>query len=310
MARRPKVSIIGAGTVGSVIVLALHDKGYPIVSIINRSGQSAIALAKAVKCERVSTNLNDLAASTQILIIAVSDAAIAEIAVSLAQVKRVKFKGMFVFHLSGAHTSDLLEPVRKKGAVTASIHPIQTFPRGQRLTQLRARLRGISYGIEGNQEGIKLARQIVNDLEGRAVVIPKELKPLYHIACVFASNYMMVFINTISELSKRLGFGAAWTEILGPLMTTSMENVVTQPISSVLTGPIVRKDFETLERHLDALAESAPNLLPLYTVCGIELVRLAKSSGRLTENDFTEILSIFRKSLKQSPPSKTKKVNQ
>ncbi len=304
MARRPKVSIIGAGTVGSVIAVALHGKGYPIVSIITRSGSPAIALAKAVACEKVSTNVIDLSGTTQILIIAVSDDAIADVARSLAAAKRARLKGMFIFHLSGLHTTALLEPLRKNGAVVASIHPIQTFPKGQRLSQLRARLKGISYGLEGGDDALKLARQIVTDLEGRPVVISKDMKPLYHIACVFASNYMMVFINAISEMAKRLGFGAAWTEVFGPLMTTSMENAVTQPIGSALTGPIVRMDIETLERHLDTLTESAPNLFPMYSVFGIELARLAKSSGRLTENEFSRILTVFKTSLKQTPKKK------
>ena len=213
MARKPKLSIIGTGTVGSTLALALHEKGYPVASLISRTGSAAISLAKAVKCERVSTNVNDLAPSTQILLIAVSDDAIRDVAQQLAQNKRLRWKGMVVFHLSGVHTSELLEPLRKKGALVASIHPIQTFPKGQRLS--KTKLKGISYGIEGTDEALKFARQIVNDLEGKAVVIPKELKPLYHIACVFASNYMMVFINTISELAKRLGFGSTWTDEIG-----------------------------------------------------------------------------------------------
>jgi len=304
MARRPKISLIGTGSVGSAIALALHDKGYPVASIINRSGQPAIALAKAVNCERVSTNLNDLATSTQVLLIAVSDDAIADVANFLATNKRARFKDMFVFHLSGVHTTELLEPLRKKGAVVASIHPIQTFPKGQRISQLRSKLKGIAYGLEGSEDALKIARRIIDDLEGKAIIIPKELKPLYHIACVFASNYMMVFVHTISELAKRLGFGAIWTEVLGPLMTSSMANVVQQPIGNVLTGPIVRKDLETIERHLDTLGVSAPNLLPLYSVFGIELARLAKSGGRLTDDDFSEILGVFRTTLKQSPKSK------
>ena len=298
MARRPSISIIGAGTVGSAVTLALHLKGYPVASVISRSGRPAIALAKAVDCDIVSTSVNDLAPRTQILIIGTGDDAIEMIAESLAKIKRTKFKGMFVFHFSGVHTSTLLRPLQKKGAIVASIHPIQTFPGDQRLSQSRAALKGISYGIEGDDGALASARRIVADLDGKSIVIPAELKPLYHIACVFASNYMMVFVHTISELAKRLGFGAAWTDVLGPLMTTSMENVVKQPIGSVLTGPIIRKDLETIERHLDALGESAPNLIPLYTVFGIELARLAKAGGRISENDFSQTLDTFRKSLK------------
>jgi len=47
-------------------------------------------------------------------------------------------------------------------------------------------------------------------------------------------------------------------EALEPLMRTTIENGFRH------TGPLVRGDRETIERHLDALAARHPELVPMY----------------------------------------------
>ena len=49
-------------------------------------------------------------------------------------------------------------------------------------------------------------------------------------------------------------------EALDPLMRRVIEN------EFELTGPIARGDWETVERHLDAIREHAPELEELYLV--------------------------------------------
>jgi predicted short-subunit dehydrogenase-like oxidoreductase (DUF2520 family) len=85
------------------------------------------------------------------------------------------------------------------------------------------------------------------------VVIAKDLKPLYHTACVFASNYFIVLLNAIRELATSAKLTLPWTEVFGPLMTASMQNAIVSGPGAALTGPIVRKDFGTLALHLSSL---------------------------------------------------------
>src|SRR5713226_817668 len=102
MPRHPKVSLVGAGTVGSTLATALAERGYPVRSIISRTGRRAIALAKAVKCPRASTQIEDIDPETQVLLITVSDGAIADIAEKAARLKNLRFKKLFAAHCSGA----------------------------------------------------------------------------------------------------------------------------------------------------------------------------------------------------------------
>jgi predicted short-subunit dehydrogenase-like oxidoreductase (DUF2520 family) len=222
----PKVTIVGAGTVGSTLGLALHEKNYPIASVISRTGCNAVKLARLVDCKRASTVVADIVPRTEILLLTVSDDAIVRVAEEIAKVKKLKFDNLLAIHCSGVYAADALEPLKAKGASVASMHPIQTFPKSQRAEKLKSKLRGISYGIDGEPEALRNVMAIVRDLDGRSVVVPSEMKPLYHVACVFASNYMAVFVNTIAELSRRLKLTSSWMEVFGPLMTATMENVV------------------------------------------------------------------------------------
>jgi predicted short-subunit dehydrogenase-like oxidoreductase (DUF2520 family) len=304
--RSPRLSVIGAGTVGTTLAVALAAKGYEVSSVVSRTGSRALALAKAVRCARASTSVADLSPETEILLVTVPDGAIAEVAKQVAAVKHLRFKKMFIAHTSGVHAADVLAPVKRKGAAVGSVHPIQSFPRQLAPAQLRSRLRGIYYGVDGEPLAIRKAENLVADLGGRAVEIPAELRPLYHVACVFASSYLMVLTNAISELSGALPLGRSWTEVFGPLMTASMEHTVRHSAAEALTGPILRKDDATIDAHLAALAERAPHLLPLYTVSGIEVARLARRGGQLSPEDFDRLVQRFRKFIKSQPTTNLK----
>jgi predicted short-subunit dehydrogenase-like oxidoreductase (DUF2520 family) len=304
----PKVSVIGAGIVGSTIAIALFEKGYSIASIIDRIGGSAIGLARSVKCKKASTQITDIAPNSNIILIAVSDDAIETVALQLSKVKINNFKKLLVIHCSGVYSADILQPIRKKCAATASMHPIQTFPTSQRGGKLLSKLKGIYYGIDGDPEAIQMVEKIVQELGGKSVVIQKELKPLYHIACVFASNYMTMFLNAVNDLARTLNLKASWTEVFGPLMTTTMENVVRESAPSALTGPIVRNDISTIELHLKTLLQYAPQFLPLYTIGGIEIARIAKENQRINQESFNDIVAKFRKFIQTNSIKKITKV--
>lgn len=297
------ISLIGAGSVGSALALALYEKGYRIGSIINRSGPPAVALARKVSCKRVSTSVGDVDRSSDILLIAVPDTALASVAAELSGIKRLKWSNRFIAHTSGAFTSDVFSTLRRKGALAASLHPVQTFPR----KRSRVKLRGIFFGIEGSPDALQKAEHLVHDLEAHAVTIAKELKPLYHIACVFASSYLVSILNCVAELSHELHLKASWTEVFGPLMTSATENTITSSPADALTGPVLRGDLTTLSLHLTTLASYAPQFLPLYSVAAIDVARTAATHGRLGSEEYKNIVTLFKTFIRSYPVTTTKK---
>lgn len=292
-----KVSIIGTGSVGSTLGLLLFEKGFTIVSLVNRTAKRARALARKVQCMRVSTSVADVAPDTELLIFAVPDDALPNIVVQTAQ--QARLTKPLVVHTSGVHSTDVLRPFARKGGLVGSLHPIQSFPLSRSPKELLKAVEGIHFGIEGEGKGLNHVQHLVHALGGKSVCVPKGMKPLYHAMCVFASNYVVTVLNAVSETALPLELGRIWKEIVLPLCTTTVENAMKSSPALALTGPIVRNDFHAVTLHLDALQTFAPQLLPLYTVLGIETARIARQNGLLTSKQFTEFVTLMRRRIKK-----------
>jgi predicted short-subunit dehydrogenase-like oxidoreductase (DUF2520 family) len=300
----PRVTVVGAGKVGTAFTLALAGAGYPISAVISRTGRDALRLAKMVKVSRASTSISDIPAATDVLLLAVRDQELRETARQISLLKNINFKRVFAFHASGVLSCQVLDALKRKGALTSSIHPIQTFPDGQTASQLRNRLQHSFFGIEGSPGALERAALLVRNIGGREVIIRSDMKPLYHAACVFASSYLVVLLHAISELHRALDLRVHWSELYGPLLTGAMENALKSGPSSAVTGPVVRKDMEALQLHFDALRDHSPDLLPLYMTAAMEVARIAQGSGALTNDDVDDLKIRFRELLRSLPPSK------
>jgi predicted short-subunit dehydrogenase-like oxidoreductase (DUF2520 family) len=201
----PKASIIGSGRVGSAIGMALHERGYPITSIINRSGASALALAKAVHCKTVSTQVSDIDPASEIVLIAVSDNALESTVDALLTVRKLSWKKLFVAHVSGAASSRILGPLEKRGVIIASMHPIQTFPKSKKRTSVRGLLR--YRRIRGED---RKGRRI-SAILARSIIVPK---PLY-IQRASSPQDISLLCSTQSATSRSVQGRAPWTDVFG-----------------------------------------------------------------------------------------------
>jgi predicted short-subunit dehydrogenase-like oxidoreductase (DUF2520 family) len=303
--KRPGVAIVGAGKVGTSIALAFAAERYPIVSVISRTGGSALTLARKVKCKRASTNTTDIDPACQIIVIATPDDAIARVAKELAGVRSLRFSKLFVIHTSGSLSSEALEPLRKKGAHVASMHPVQTFPSASK----RVRIAGIHFGIEGRPEAIQRARVIAATLDAATFEIARDLKPVYHAACVLSSGGFVTLLNAIESLARKAGFGQEWTGIFGPLMTASVQNALQESPAAALTGPAARGDVATIGTHLDAMKKAAPALMPLYLMVSADMSRIAAESGTISVEQYQKIINMFRKFIVSMPTTTVKQTS-
>ena len=268
------LSIIGAGKVGSTLAVMLHRGGYRIVSVISRRKNSAKNLALRTGCRRYSDRVSDIHPATKIILIAIPEEFVSGISVEIAACRHLDFSTLAVFHTSGLLTSDALLPVRKKGGMTFSLHPVQSFSKAASLAHQLRRMKNVTYGFEGTPPALPLARRLVNDLDGAFVRIPKEEKILYHIASVFASNYTIAVIGAVEELIKRIGGGIRLSHF-EPLVKTSIENAFQLTPLRALTGPIARGSSETVEHQLQELRKSDSSLASLYQQIGLQTLKMA-----------------------------------
>jgi predicted short-subunit dehydrogenase-like oxidoreductase (DUF2520 family) len=184
-----------------------------------------------------------VAEGAELVLLCVPDSAIVEVAHSIET-------GPWIAHTSGATTLAALNPHRRR----FGLHPLQTFTKRRGPEQLDGAYAALTAeSVEAQDVGFWLARTL--GLE--AFPLLDEARPLYHAGAAIASNYLVTLHRVASEL-----FGAAGAppEALVPLMRRTIEN------GFELTGPIERGDWETVERHREAIRAARPELEPLYDV--------------------------------------------
>jgi predicted short-subunit dehydrogenase-like oxidoreductase (DUF2520 family) len=301
--RRPRLSFVGVGAVGTAFAVALHRKGFRIDSVISSRITVARALAAKVETRIASDRIEDISQQSDVLFITVPDHLVGQTAEELAKNNRVDFSSIVCVHTSGALPSDALSPLTKKGAHALSLHPIQSFPRSLAPHLLGKRMIGIHFGAEGDPEGIAMGKRLVAALEGRLLLIPKDFKPLYHVACVLASNYLVALMSLLDELYGKLRLEEKnFMNVFEKLILSTVESVKRSSPREALTGPIERADVDTIRRHLSELSRTLPYLIPFYTVMGMETIRLAIKKGTLSTKQAASLLDAMSGYVRKEAP--------
>ncbi|MDX6588223.1 MAG: hypothetical protein QOI31_2696 [Solirubrobacterales bacterium] len=233
-----------------------------------RAGGSLASAARAGGMEVQAGSREVDPAGASIVLLCVPDDAIREAceaaAPSLAS-------GTFVGHVSGATGLDALASAADAGCETFSLHPLQTIPTSQ--TDLSGAPCAIS---ASSPEGMILARGLAERLGMRPFDVPEEGRAAYHAAASIASNFLIALEESAAQLMKSAGVEDP-REILAPLVLRTAANWADSG-AAALTGPISRGDEETVARHLEALAERAPELRPLYEALAERTRKLGKGS--------------------------------
>jgi predicted short-subunit dehydrogenase-like oxidoreductase (DUF2520 family) len=201
---------------------------------------SAIAARLAERGVTVQAG-RETSADADLVLLAVPDGSIAQVAQQVAV-------GPWLAHVSGATSVTALDPHRRR----FSLHPLQTLTRERGPEQLDGAWAAATAETE---EARALAHWLAELLGLHPFDLADADKPLYHAGAAIASNFLVTLYRAAARLLEETG---APPEALVPLMTRTIEN------GFVLTGPIARGDWTTVEAHLHALEVRAPDLVPLY----------------------------------------------
>ena len=280
MAELKKISWIGCGKVGRTLARALQHAGYQTAAVVCRSQDSAQKAVHFIGAGKPTTEVEDALESSTVHFITANDDSIAELVTIIDDAAADTLAQHYFFHTSGSVNSTVLEPLAKKGAYVASIHPLQVFADPVKALET---LPGVYYAIEGNDKAMELAVQMVDHLQGKLLLIPTGRKVLYHVAGVFVANYMMVLIDLALHIMQDLGETQEDSfDAFLPLMVGALQNVETLGVSEALTGPIARGDANTVKSHLNALQALRPEVLEIYRTLGQEAVNIALRAGKIT----------------------------
>ncbi len=292
MAELEKISFIGCGRVGRTLAAALRNAGYSIGIVACRDMKHAEDAVQFIGAGEPSTDPIDAVSFGTVHFITTNDDAIPEIVKIIDDEGPNSLNGHFFYHTSGSLSSAVLEPLQKKGADIGSIHPLQIFADPAKALET---LSGIYYAIEGSDRAMTWAIHMVDKLQGKLLLIPTGRKVLYHMAGVFAANYLVVLVHLAMSIMEEIGETPEDSyQAFLPLMVSALQNVEEFGTAASLTGPIARGDEKTIRAHLEALEQLPPEILRVYKVLGQEAINLAVRSEGISTDQARRLLAILQ----------------
>lgn len=197
--------------------------------------------------------------------------------------RKADLKGKTLIHTSGVHSSAELGSAAEYSVL--SLHPMQALA-DWRLAVVA--LPKAYFFYEGNPGGLKVGQEIISRLQAKGIAIIPEKKPLYHMAAVIFSNFLVSLLHFGSSIQreagivKEEGLQAAW-----PLVEGTIDNIKKLGPVDSLTGPIARGDIETVKKHLAALQGTSKNFADTYRAMALYNLEVAKQKGLSEENYLT-----------------------
>ncbi len=248
MSRIERVVLVGSGNVAEALARAIgRCAEVQLVQLFARNPERGREVAE-IGQTTWSSDPTQLA-TADLYLLAVSDRAVTAVAEELPIPE-----GAIVAHTAG---SVPLEALPERFARRAVFYPLQTFTRGREVD-----FQQIPIFLETTDDTAREVLEIfAQQLSGTVLFTDSEQRKRLHLAAVFACN----FTNHMYALGEKI---LAETHLdfalLKPLIAETAKKACDNPSpTAVQTGPAVRNDRITQERHTAMLAEE-PLLEELY----------------------------------------------
>jgi predicted short-subunit dehydrogenase-like oxidoreductase (DUF2520 family) len=275
---KQEFAVLGAGRLGMTLGRLLARRGHTPTGLSCRSLRSARQARAFIGSGEPTTSNVKAATRARLVLLATPDREIARVALELARA-RLPWRGRIVAHTSGALSSSALEPLRQRGALVASIHPLASIA----AARPEINFSGTPFAIEGDARAVRLLRRLVLSMGGHPVTIPREAKALYHLIACILSNDLVAFLACGFEAARGLGLGARQASRLYlPLIRGTVENVARLGPVKGLTGPVSRGDIPTLRLHVEALRTLPADLRRLHKILTLRSANLALQARTIT----------------------------
>ncbi len=240
-----KVAVIGSGNVATTLARLIHKQGHLVQHVASRQVQNAQQLANEFNATYSDyTGVNEVV--SDLFIIAIPDNAIGDCISHFHTGNRV------LVHTAGSVSKDILGSAADHYGV---LYPLQS------LRKEMPYIPGIPFLVDGNsQEVTAFLIQFAGSLGDRVEACGDQDRLNLHVAAVIVSN----FTNHLYALAENFcGKENINFDLLKPLILETAQRIQLVSPMEVQTGPAVRKDIQTLDKHLKLLQDH-PKLKYLY----------------------------------------------
>jgi predicted short-subunit dehydrogenase-like oxidoreductase (DUF2520 family) len=278
-ARNPTTFIVGAGPVATALAGALRLGGVPVLGLWARRAAPARQAGSIAGVAAFSSAPPDILLETEVVILAVRDQMITEVAQMLLGTGLINKRHVLLHCAGAASANELLGPVASQVAGIGTLHPLSAIADGK--ASMRS-LKGTVFGVEGDEVGRANASKLVAAISGIVLPLDGTQMASYHAAAALASNYIVAAIDAAAAVLAGTGVAAdKAAQALIPLAEGALRNIAAHGTTGGLTGPVRRGDLVTVQRHLDAIRDR-PELAEIYRVLARRAVVIA---SRIDDRD-------------------------
>ncbi len=239
-----KITLIGSGRLATQLGKRLFQQEHDIIQVFSRSLSNAEKLAELIQA-KATNDLSEINQPCDVCIIAVKDDVIEEVA------EQIKVDTLVV-HTSGSVSTNVLDSHKKYG----SFYPLQSFSMNQ-----TPEWEDLPVLVHANNESsLNRLQRLAKSISKNFHIVNNEQRKQLHLAAVFANNFSNHLFLIAENLLKEKDLSL---DLLKPLIIESVKKIEQASPKTIQTGPAIRNDQKTIERHLNQLSENK-QLTTLY----------------------------------------------
>ena len=245
-----EVVFIGSGNVATRLGLALKEKGVIVKQIYSKSLTNAEKLAKKLDAEATS-DVSDIYIDADFYFYALKDTALRSI------LKIIDMPAGIQVHTAGSISIREFEGFTSR---FGAFYPLQTFSVDKPVD-----FSNIPICIEAcNQDVQEKLTALGSLISQKVILLNSEGRRKVHLAAVFACNFTNYMYDIASQILENSGIPF---DIMHPLITETAEKIMTMKPHHAQTGPAVRLDETTIDKHLDMLNKNIDfkNIYKVFT---------------------------------------------
>jgi len=254
-----KVTIIGTGRVANHLSAALYEAGIVIRQIYGREAGKSQGVSNRYNAQPI-TSMDELSEDADLYIICISDDATEKV------LSQINIGDKLIVHTSGSLSIDVFEGYFNNFGV---FYPLQTFSLDKDVD-----FKEIPVCIEANSaQNEKLLSELAHKISNNIQPIDSEKRLVLHMAAVFACNFTNHFYAVAEDLLKEHGLDF---NLIRPLIKETADKVMDKSPGNVQTGPALRRDRLSIDKHLNLLKHNA-EYRELYKLMTDQIMKKYKS---------------------------------
>jgi len=264
---KTNISFAGAGKVAEALCKELFHAGFIIDIVASETELNGRTLSES--CNAIWSSDLIFPDSTKIIIVAVPDHRLKSVLETLKCAP-----GTLVVHTAGSFGLEIFPfQIKQKGI----FYPLQTFSKNRKISFI-----DLPFLLESSsEESSAILKNMAESIGGKVHFVDTEKRRMLHLAAVFVCNFTNHMLTMGKDIALKAGFSF---EILAPLIQETILKAMDSGPEISQTGPAIRHDQNTIEKHLELLSFSS-ELQKIYTEMTQSIIGYYNTKDKRKEMD-------------------------